>query len=89
MIDAGIDILCCFGAATRPLRDAFADRIGRADAADRAIWTETIEGIDGRLRAIVRDGDLVLLKASRAFRIERLLPALDVGTSDPTGRCDG
>ena len=89
LIDAGIDILCCFGAATRPLRDAFADRIGRADAADRAIWTETIEGIDGRLRAIVRDGDLVLLKASRAFRIERLLPTLDVDTSDPTGRCDG
>ncbi len=89
LIDAGIDILCCFGAATRPLRDAFADQIGRADAADRAIWTETIEGIDGRLRAIVRDGDLVLLKASRAFRIERLLPTLDVDTSDPTGRCDG
>ena len=89
LIDAGIDILCCFGAATRPLRDAFADQIGRADAADRAIWTETIEGIDGRLRAIVRDGDLVLLKASRAFRIERLLPALDVDTSHPTGRCDG
>ncbi|MDE0223169.1 MAG: UDP-N-acetylmuramoyl-tripeptide--D-alanyl-D-alanine ligase [Spirochaetaceae bacterium] len=89
LIDAGIDILCCFGAATRPLRDAFADQIGRADAADRAIWTETIEGIDGRLRAIVRDGDLVLLKASRAFRIERLLPTLDVDTSDLTGRCDG
>ena len=89
LIDAGIDILCCFGAATRPLRDAFADQIGRADATDRAIWTETIEGIDGRLRAIVRDGDLVLLKASRAFRIERLLPTLDVDTSDPTGRCDG
>lgn len=89
LIDAGIDILCCFGAATRPLRDAFADQIGRADAADRAIWTETIEGIDGRLRAIVREGDLVLLKASRAFRIERLLPTLDVDTSDPTGRCDG
>lgn len=89
LIDAGIDILCCFGAATRPLRDAFADQIGRADAADRAIWTETIGGIDGRLRAIVRDGDLVLLKASRAFRIERLLPTLDVDTSDPTGRCDG
>ncbi|MDD9988792.1 MAG: UDP-N-acetylmuramoyl-tripeptide--D-alanyl-D-alanine ligase [Spirochaetaceae bacterium] len=89
LIDAGIDILCCFGAATRPLRDAFADQIGTAAAADRAIWTETIEGIDGRLRAIVRDGDLVLLKASRAFRIERLLPTLDVDTSDPTGRCDG
>ena len=89
LIDAGVDILCCFGEATRPLRDAFADGIGGADAADRAIWTETIEGIDGRLRAIVRDDDLVLLKASRAFRIERLLPALDVGTSDPTGRCDG
>ena len=89
LIDAGVDILCCFGEATRPLRDAFADGIGGADAADRAIWTETIEEIDGRLRAIVQDGDLVLLKASRAFRIERLLPALDVGTSDPTGRCDG
>ena len=89
LIDAGVDILCCFGVATRPLRDAFADGIGGADAADRAIWTETIEEIDGRLRAIVRDGDLVLLKASRAFRIERLLPALDVDTSDPTGRCDG
>ncbi len=89
LIDAGTDILCCFGAATRPLRDAFADEIGRADAAHRAIWTETIEGIDGRLRAIVRDGDLVLLKASRAFRIERLLPALDVDAADPTGRCDG
>ena len=89
LIDAGIDILCCFGAATRPLRDAFADQIGRADATDRAIWTETVEGIDGRLRAIVRDGDLVLLKASRAFRIERLLPALDVDAADPAGRCDG
>lgn len=89
LIDAGVDILCCFGEATRPLRDAFADGIGGADAADRAIWTETIEGIDGRLRAIVRDDDLVLLKASRAFRIERLLPALDVDTSDRTGRCDG
>ena len=89
LIDAGVDILCCFGAATRPLRDAFADQIGGADAADRAIWTETVEGIDGRLRAIVRDGDLVLLKASRAFRIERLLPALDVDAPDPTGRCDG
>lgn len=89
LIDAGVDILCCFGVATRPLRDAFADGIGGADAADRAIWTETIEEIDGRLRAIVRDGDLVLLKASRAFRIERLLPALDIDTSDPTGRCDG
>ena len=87
--DAGIDVLCCFGAATRPLRDAFAGKIGRADAADRAIWTETIEGIDGRLRAIVRDGDLVLLKASRAFRIERLLPTLGVDTAHPTGRCDG
>ena len=89
LIDAGVDILCCFGVATRPLRDAFADGIGGADAADRAIWTETIEEIDGRLGAIVRDGDLVLLKASRAFRIERLLPALDIDTSDPTGRCDG
>ena len=89
LIDAGVDVLCCFGEATRLLRDAFADGIGGADAADRAIWTETIEGIDGRLRAIVRDDDLVLLKASRAFRIERLLPALDVDTSDRTGRCDG
>ena len=89
LIDAGVDILCCFGEATRPLRDAFVGGIGGADAADRAIWTETIEEIDGRLRAIVRDGDLVLLKASRAFRIERLLPALDIDTSDPTGRCDG
>ena len=89
LIDAGIEVLCCFGAATRALRDAFADEVGGDDAADRAIWTDTIEGMDGRLRAIVRDGDLVLLKASRAFRIERLLPALGVDTADPRGRCDG
>jgi len=89
LLDAGIEILCCFGAATRPLRDAFAAEIGGADAADRAIWTETIEEIDGPLRAIVRAGDLVLLKASRAFRIERLLPALGVDAGDRAGGCDG
>ncbi|MCY4376617.1 MAG: UDP-N-acetylmuramoyl-tripeptide--D-alanyl-D-alanine ligase [Spirochaetaceae bacterium] len=89
LIDAGIEVLCCFGAATRALRDAFAGEVGGDDATDRAIWTDTIEGMDGRLRAIVRDGDLVLLKASRAFRIERLLPALGVDATDPPGRCDG
>ena len=76
LIDAGIDLLCCFGAATRPLCRAFAAAAG---AANRAIWTETLEEIDGRLRAAVRDGDVVLLKASRAFRIERLLPAAGAG----------
>ena len=76
LIDAGIDLLCCFGAATRPLCRAFAAAAG---AAGRAIWTETLEEIDGRLRAAVRDGDVVLLKASRAFRIERLLPAAGAG----------
>ena len=89
LIDAGTEVLCCFGAATRALRDAFAGEVGGDDATDRAIWTDTIEGMDGRLRAIVRDGDLVLLKASRAFRIERLLPALGVDATDPPGRCDG
>ncbi len=77
LIEAGIDLLCCFGAATRPLCRAFADVAG--GASDRAIWTETIEEIDDRLRAVVRDGDVVLLKASRAFRIERLLPASGAG----------
>ena len=82
LIDAGIDLLCCFGAATRPLCRAFAAAAGgnaSGGAADRAIWTETLEEIDGRLRAAVRDGDVVLLKASRAFRIERLLPAAGAG----------
>lgn len=77
LLDAGIDLLCCFGAATRPLCRAFAEAAG--GAADRAIWTETLEEIDGRLRAVIRDGDVVLLKASRAFRIERLLPASGAG----------
>lgn len=77
LIEAGIDVLCCFGAATRALCRSFAGAAG--GASDRAIWTETIEEIDDRLRAVVRDGDLVLLKASRAFRIERLLPALGAG----------
>ena len=93
LIHAGIDLLCCFGAATRPLCRAFAAAAGgkgsgggdasggdaSGGAADRAIWTETLEEIDGRLRAAVRDGDVVLLKASRAFRIERLLPAAGAG----------
>lgn len=78
LVEAGIDLLCCFGAATRPLCAAFAAAAG--GALDRAVWTETIEEIDGRLRAVVRDGDVVLLKASRAFRIERLLPAAGAGT---------
>ncbi len=88
LIDAGTGVLCCFGAATRPLHDAFADEVGGGDATDRAVWTDTIEGMDDRLRAIVRDGDLVLLKASRAFRIERLLPALGVSAAYPPDRCD-
>jgi UDP-N-acetylmuramoyl-tripeptide--D-alanyl-D-alanine ligase len=89
LIDAGVEILCCFGTATRPLCKAFADAIGGADMTDRALWAETIEEIDGTLRAIVRDGDLVLLKASRAFRIERLLPVLGVDAGDRAGPCDG
>jgi UDP-N-acetylmuramoyl-tripeptide--D-alanyl-D-alanine ligase len=88
LIDAGVDVLCCFGAATRPLCQAFAREIG-CSGSDRAIWTETMEEIDDRLRAIVLDGDLVLLKASRAFGIERLLPVFGVDPQDREGTGDG
>jgi UDP-N-acetylmuramoyl-tripeptide--D-alanyl-D-alanine ligase len=88
LIDAGVDVLCCFGAATRPLCQAFAREIG-CSGSDRAIWTETMEEIDDRLRAIVLDGDLVLLKASRAFGIERLLPVFGVDPQDREGPGDG
>ena len=88
LIDAGVDVLCCFGAATRPLCQAFAREIG-CSGTDRAIWTETMEEIDDRLRAIVLDGDLVLLKASRAFGIERLLPVFGVDPQDREGPGDG
>ena len=80
LTDAGVDVLCCFGAATRPLCQAFACATASdgAESGERAIWTASLEETGERLRAVIRDGDLVLLKASHAFRIERLLPVLGV-----------
>lgn len=80
LTDAGVDLLCCFGQLTRPLSQAFARAVasnGRKSR-ERVIWTESLEEISEHLRTVIRDGDLVLLKASRAFRIERLLPVLGV-----------
>ena len=84
LIKAKIDVLCCFGTATRRLWQAFVDAFQDGEALERAFWANDIHEVEDRLRAMIHEGDLVLLKASRAFQIEQLLPVFGVQDADRT-----
>ena len=78
LTNAGIDLLFCFGEATQPICQLFVAATDGTGSQQRAYWKDSVEEIGEPLGLALRDGDVVLLKASRAFRIESLLSVLGV-----------
>ncbi|MGA2639904.1 MAG: UDP-N-acetylmuramoyl-tripeptide--D-alanyl-D-alanine ligase [Spirochaetia bacterium] len=78
----GLDAVLLFGAEMEHAWNAAA---GGASA-PRISWTVDMEELGRRLQAIVRSGDVVLLKGSRGLELERLLPRL-AARSNKGDRC--
>jgi UDP-N-acetylmuramoyl-tripeptide--D-alanyl-D-alanine ligase len=66
------DMLVCSGETCRELADA-AREAGLADVR----WFETKERAADEVAALLRDGDFVLVKASRGEAFETILPVLE------------
>jgi UDP-N-acetylmuramoyl-tripeptide--D-alanyl-D-alanine ligase len=74
--DAGrstAQVVIAVGAMARVLADG---ATGAAGTAKRIYWFPTIEALAEKIGALLQPGDLVLLKASRAMRLERILDGL-------------
>ena len=57
--------------AVGPLAKKIAEGFG-----DGALWYETVDSLVENLSEIIKDGDSILVKASRAMRLERVVDAL-------------
>ncbi len=68
----GLDAVLLFGAE---MEYAWKALSGSAAGA-RSAWLTDLDALGGRLSALVRAGDVVLLKGSRGLELERLLPRL-------------
>jgi UDP-N-acetylmuramoyl-tripeptide--D-alanyl-D-alanine ligase len=77
------DVIIAAGAYARVLADG---AISTAGAAKRVYAFPTVEAAAEKIGTLVEPGDIVLLKASRAVRLERLVDSLAL---DITRRCPG
>ncbi|HET6449711.1 MAG TPA: cyanophycin synthetase, partial [Spirochaetia bacterium] len=75
--DTRLDAVLLFG---EEMQHAWKAMEGGA-AVPRALWTTSMDELSSRLRALARDGDVVLLKGSRGVELERLLPVLGFGSA--------
>jgi UDP-N-acetylmuramoyl-tripeptide--D-alanyl-D-alanine ligase len=66
-----LELVLFFGAEAEDAWDAFAAALGPA-AETRGAWCAEYEELERRVMEAVRDGDLVLVKGSRALALERL-----------------
>ena len=71
---ARFDLVFLLGEEMRAAMDALAS----TPLAGRTAWEADVEVLGRRLAAVVRDGDLVLVKGSRGLELERILPHLGV-----------
>jgi UDP-N-acetylmuramoyl-tripeptide--D-alanyl-D-alanine ligase len=74
------DMVFLFGKETLPAL-AFRDGPGRAVGSKKTrewFYTEDMEKLSGKLRSVLRPGDLVLLKGSRGTALERLMAVIEV-----------
>lgn len=70
-------VIAAIGTHARVLADG---AIGTAGASKRIYSFPTLEAVTGKLQDLIKPGDVVLLKASRDARLERLVPHIeDVG----------
>jgi UDP-N-acetylmuramoyl-tripeptide--D-alanyl-D-alanine ligase len=79
--ELGIDQVVVVGAGAEGIHDAFVEARGQA-ATTRHV--DTVERADEWLRENVAGPDVVLVKASRGGRLERVVDAL-IGGEEPTG----
>jgi UDP-N-acetylmuramoyl-tripeptide--D-alanyl-D-alanine ligase len=80
-LEAGVDRILLFG---EEMRWAYEEIRTPAHEA-LTFWTTEFDELAGRLKSLVTEGDLVVLKGSRAMELERLLEVLPVEHGRPSG----
>ncbi len=68
-----VDVLWCIG---REARQTYEGALDAGFDASRAFWSPTVEGAEAAPCVALERGDIVLLKASRGMRLERLAETL-------------
>jgi UDP-N-acetylmuramoyl-tripeptide--D-alanyl-D-alanine ligase len=76
---AGADRVLLFGEEMRWAYEEMRRRRRGGSDAEFVFWTTDFDELAARLRSLIDEGDLLVLKGSRAMELERLLDRLPVG----------
>ncbi len=76
-IRSKLDIVIFLGEEFMEIKGRFDNRELENRKAGKVVWIRNFDELVKSIRGIVRDGDLILLKASRGVELERIIPAIE------------